>query len=194
MRDAGWTPKAAGWFVRSVSQDCVAVVAVSVATKHALTGEGQATAHIGLRVEPVEQTVHRLLGVKDEGYRSRTATTPLGYATAQNRWLEWPVVEAQVEQVAGAMAAVITGDGWQYVRSLADDADSLLAATRASAASGTSIGLGRMVVLLGGLGRDDEARRVLEQGQQQAEGRSDAAAQDVRRVADVLLARLRDCE
>ena len=115
MREAGWTPRAAGWFVRSVTPECLAVVATSVATKRALVGEGAATAHVGLRVEPVEQTVHRLLAVKDEGYRSRTATTPLGYATRQNRWLEWPVTETHVEQVAGAMAALIADDGWQYV-------------------------------------------------------------------------------
>lgn len=183
---------AAGWFVKTITSDYLAVVATSVATKHAATGEGQATAHLGLRVESVEQTVSQLLGLKYEGYRSRTATTPLGHATGQNRWLEWPISQAEVEQVASAVAALIADKGWQYLGRLADDADFLLAAIKASASFDQSIGFARTVVLLGRLGRRDEARRVIEERQQQVEGRSDAAAQDAQRAADVLLPWLHD--
>jgi hypothetical protein len=188
MSAAGWTPKAAGWFVRPVTSDVVAVASTSVATAHAHPGEGQATVHVGLRVEPVEQAVSSLLGDNDGGYKSRTVTTPLGYVTPEKRWREWQVSVRETDAVATEMASLLATDGWAYISALAADSGALLAATRDSPAMSQSVGLARLVVLLHRFGRSDEARRTVWERQEQLTSRSDAAANDQRETATSLLA------
>ena len=194
MRDVGWTPRAAGWFTREVGPEHLAVLATSVATAHASPGEGQATGHLGLRVEQVEQTVSHLLARKDEGYKARTTTTPLGYVSTQHRWLEWAITGPSVERIAQEVAQLVATEGWAFVSALANDPDAMVNAVKAAPSFGQASGFARAVVLLAHLGRDDEAQQVIEDRRRQCEGRTDPAASDTRRACDVLFGWLADSE
>lgn len=186
MLRAGWTPKSAGWFVRPASGDTLAVVASSVATAHARPGEGLGTVHLGIRIDSVERTVARLLDMKDDGYRSRTATVPIGHATSKNRWREWQVSASEVDTVAREIAQLVAEEGWPYLCALVDDADALLGAVHRSPSIAQSAGFARVVVLLGSLGRKREAQGFIESRVDEVASRSDPAAQDLRRAAESL--------
>lgn len=173
MKAAGWTPRAGGWFTRSLTSRCLAVVATGVATKHAGRSEGQATAHLGLRLEPVEQVAAALCEVKDEGYKQRTAVLGLGYATPARRWLEWPVADATVIAVAAELTATVSEYGLPYLERLAGDDGALEAELRAV---NSAVGLARRVVFLALAGRVSQASEALQQGLEGLDGRTDRAA------------------
>jgi hypothetical protein len=78
MEQAGWRPRASGWFTWPVSDGYLGVVAIATASRHTAKGTAQATAYVGLRDDATEQIVCQLCGMKDGGYRQRTAVAPIG--------------------------------------------------------------------------------------------------------------------
>lgn len=186
MRLAGWTPKAAGWFVRDVSPDCQAVAATSVATEHSAPGEGMGTVHIGTRLHSVERTVSRLLGSKDEGYKTRTASTPVGYATAERRWREWPISPAEVGGSAAEITDVVASDGWRHVCALAENHELAIEAVHDSPAIAQATGFARLVVLVALVRGGEAALEAVASRLEEVVDRSDPAADDLRRAGHAL--------
>lgn len=107
MRRRGWTPRASGWFTRPISATQVGVVAVGAATEHSQPGAALATIYVHLRDQVIEIEVAQLTGSKDDGYRSTTAVTSLGYLMPEKRWREWTVSESNAEELAVDWAAAV---------------------------------------------------------------------------------------
>ncbi len=180
MAQAGWTPRAAGWFTRSLSSEHLAVVAASMASSYGLAGEGQGYAHLGLRVHAVEEAVSALCQVKDGGYKQRTTVIGLGYASPAATWVEWPVSSGTAADVAAEMTAMATNYGVQHVKRLAADADALALEL---VYFGDVTGVVRKVVVLALAGRVQEASEALRRALDGLDERTYHATAHVHRVA-----------
>lgn len=55
MLEHGWTPRAAGWFTRSLGQGHLGVVAIGVASKHEASGTATATAYVHFRDDELDR-------------------------------------------------------------------------------------------------------------------------------------------
>lgn len=129
-------------------------------------------------------------GWADQGYKTTTATTSIGYLTPVGRWLEWDVRPDAADLVAKEMAFAVEQHAEPHVRKLAVDPDALLAAITASASYSTAHGLVRAVLLLIRTGRHREADDLLTARMEQRGDRADAAATEERRVSATLRKRL----
>lgn len=68
-----------GWFTVTVSDGCLGVVAVGIASEHSARGEAVATAYVGLRDDAVERIICQLCDVNDDAYQQRTVVSAIGY-------------------------------------------------------------------------------------------------------------------
>ena len=186
MTEAGWQSRAAGWFSRSLGPDHLGVVAVGVASKYASAGAADVTAYVGLRVEAVEAVVSNICESKRTDYRERTAVTGLGYLMPENRWREWPIDAESATSVAIELCNAIESSGLPWLRTLATDADELLAQIKASPGFDQATGLTRYAVILAQAGRVDDAMGSVNERSAALEGRSDPAAEVTRRAIDRL--------
>lgn len=91
LREHGWAPRASGWFTHPVTSGVLGVVALGVAPKHAGPGTETATIYVHLRDERLEAAVADLTGAADQGYKTTTTTTSIGYLMPAARWHEWYV-------------------------------------------------------------------------------------------------------
>lgn len=188
MTEAGWQPRAAGWFTRSVSPEQLGVIALGVASKDKTEGSADVTAYVGLRVEAVETVVADICESTRTDYRERTAVSPLGYLMPENRWRDWHIDIESAARVAGELCGAIQSSGLPWLRTVAADAEALLAQVKASPAFDQATGLTRYAVLLAQSGRVDDALGFITQRATALGDRSDPAAEANRRAID----RLRD--
>ncbi len=107
MLARGWTPRAAGWFTRSVGQGQLGVVAIGVASKHQAPGAATATAYIHFRDDELEAEVASLCGWPGHGYQTTTATTSIGYPMPDAWWHDWFVEPESVVAVGDEIAHAI---------------------------------------------------------------------------------------
>jgi hypothetical protein len=184
----GWTPRAAGWFTLALDLSKLAVVSVATASEHAPPASATATLHVHLRDDEVERLVSQLCGSRDDGYRTTTTTTSIGYLMPVQAWKEWDVIAGSAERVAAEMAAAVREHAEPYVRRLASDASATLEAVKASPAYPTAVGLGRAVVILRRAGEAAAARSLIEERLGALGARSDAAAVHEHGRADALRA------
>src|SRR5580700_3066300 len=91
MRSIGWQPRAAGWFTRQIAAGFLGVAAVGSASKHSRPGTAQITLYVGIRDEVTEQIAAELCGLRDDGYRQRTAINSIGYLLPGNSWRTWEI-------------------------------------------------------------------------------------------------------
>jgi len=186
MRERGWTPRASGWFTRATGPGALWVVAVGVASKCAAPGTAMATAHVHFRDAELEAQVAGLCGWQDQGYRTTTGTTSIGYLMPDACWHEWHVEPDTADAVAHDVAQAVQTYAEPYLRELAEDPRCLLASIVASPSYLIAHGLARAVVLLGREGQLGEASEFLGQRLAALASRTDAAAAEERRVADLL--------
>lgn len=181
----GWRPRAAGWFTRYLSPDMTGVIAVGTASKHTAPGTVDATLHLHLRVESVEAIVRSLREAMtgEGGYKDVTASTSIGYLMPAARWREWHVTAETAAAVSEEMANAVRDFGEPYLDRLAVDPERLLEAIRKSPRSGQSPGLCAEVALLAQLRQLDDAMALLERRLHALDGRTDAAAGELRRIA-----------
>jgi len=177
MRIRGWAPRASGWFTRVVAPGALGVVAVGVASKHARPGTATATIYVHLRDEQLEADVAHLTGRTDEGYRTTTATTSVGYLMPAASWYEWLIEPDSADDVADRMA--------EAVQTYADP-QALLAAIASSPSSSTLSGLARSALLLRRVGQAQEATELLVRRVSGLADRTDVAATEERRVVATL--------
>lgn len=183
MADCGWRPRAAGWFTKELAPGRLGVIALGVASAHSAPGTATAAAHVHLRDSALEADVATLSGIADRGYRTATASTSVGYLMAAARWVEWPVDEANADQVADEIAAAVRTYAEPYLRGLAEDDKRLLAAVRSSPTYRTALGLARAVALLRRMDERAEAAELLSERAAALGDRSDRAAADERQLA-----------
>lgn len=183
MLARGWTPRASGWFTRSLDQGQLGVV--GLASEHAAPGTAMVSAYVHLRDEGLEAEVASLGGWPDHGYRTTTATTSIGYLMPDARWHEWHVAPENGD-VADEIAQAVHTYAEPHLRGLAEDPRLLLASIRSSPSYTTAVGLARAVVLLGRIGEHAEAGEITSQRLAGLGGRVDPAAAEERRVADLL--------
>src|SRR5688500_15002575 len=81
LGELGWASRARGWFTKALNPDAVGVLALDAATRSGAAGSALVTLNVGIRLESVELVVKQLVGAGGSGYRTRTATSPLGYLT-----------------------------------------------------------------------------------------------------------------
>jgi hypothetical protein len=77
--EAGWRPRAAGWFTKEMRPRVTAVIAVYTSVEHFAAGSAGVTFQVGLRVEDVEEIVEQVTGPWKPRYAGRTWVKPLGY-------------------------------------------------------------------------------------------------------------------
>lgn len=186
MLARGWTPRAAGWFTRSVGQGQLGVVSVGVASKHATPGTATATAYVHFRDDEIEAEVERLCGWQGRGYQTTTATTSIGYLMPDPRWQEWFVEPESVASVGDEIADAVRTYAQPHLAMLAEDPHLLLASIQSSPAYATAPGLARAALLLSRLGGNADAGELVGQRLALVGARVDAAAVEERRVADLL--------
>ncbi len=186
LSERGWTPRASGWFTHPVLPGVLGVVALGVASKHSAPGAATATIHVHIRDERLEAAVADVTGWADQGYKTTTATTSIGYLMPSGRWYEWDVRPDSVDLVANEMALAVKQYAEPHVRKLAVDPDALLVAITASASYSTAHGLVRAVLMLSRTGRRREAGDLLAARMAQLGDRSDAAATEERHVGTTL--------
>jgi len=189
MRIRGWAPRASGWFTRVVAPGALGVVAVGVASKHARPGTATATIYVHLRDEQLEADVAHLTGRTDEGYRTTTATTSVGYLMPAASWYEWLIEPDSADDVADRMAEAVQTYAEPHLRTLAADPQALLAAIASSPSSSTLSGLARSALLLRRVGQAQEATELLVRRVSGLADRTDVAATEERRVGDTLAER-----
>lgn len=167
------------------------VVALGVASKHSARGTATATLHVHVRDEHLEAAVADVTGWADQGYKTTTSTTSIGYLMPAGRWHEWDVRPDAADLVANEMALAVKQYAEPHVTKVAADSDALLAAITASASYSTALGLVRAVLLLTRVGRHREAGDLLAARMEQLGDRADAAATEERRVSATLRERLK---
>ena len=186
LLEQGWTPRAAGCFTRLVAPGALGVLAVGVASEHSAPGSARATLHVHLRDEQLEADVAHLTGGRDQGYRTPTATTSIGYLMPAARWHEWNVGPDSADAVASEMAEAADAYSEPHLRALVADPLALLAARASSASFASPIGRARAVLLLRRTGQGLEAAEFLERRVSELAARSGAAAEMERRVIAAL--------
>ena len=114
MRAIGWQPSAAGWFTRQVCFGFLGVAALGSASKYSRPGTAQIMLHVGIRDEATELVVSQLCGLKDVGYRQRTATIGIGYLLPGSSWREWEITPGNAGELARQLAALVQryADPW----------------------------------------------------------------------------------
>jgi hypothetical protein len=157
MEQGGWRPRAAGWFTLLVSDGYIGVMAIGTASKHSARGEAEVTAYVGLRDDAIEQAVCQLCGMKDDGYKQRTAVTPIGYVMPGRRWREWRVTPVTAATVARELAEAVSTCAVPYLRELAGNPAMLIEEAWRSAGMSQAPGRCRVAVLLARTGQVDEA-------------------------------------
>jgi hypothetical protein len=181
MRAIGWDPRAAGWFTRQIAAGFVGVAALGSASEYSRPGAARIMLHIGIRDEVTEQAVSRLCGMKDEGYRQRTATTGIGYLLPGRSWREWEITPGSADEVASHLASAVRRHAEPYLRRLSADHAGLLAAAQHSA--GQAVGACRVAVLLARHQGRDQATAFLRERMDGLGMRTDAAAEAEREMA-----------
>ena len=177
MSQVGWTPRAAGWYTRSVAAGAFGVLAVGVASEHSAPGEATATIYVHFRDEQLELAVADVAGSREQGYKTTTATTSIGYLMPAARWCEWNVSAENVDAIAAEMADAVRTYAEPHLRALVADPQLLLAAIASSPSYATSTGLARAVLLMRRTGRSLEASELLGRRASGLATRSDAAAE-----------------
>lgn len=186
MRGIGCRPRAAGWFTIGVAPHNLGVIAVATASAHTAPGTGSATLHIHVRNEDVERVVADVCEYKVEGYRTTTAGTSIGYLMPAQAWHDWFVSADTVGSVAAEMAAATHHYALPYLNALASDPQRLLTAVLQSPVYSQAIGVCRAVVVMAQMGDHGGALALLEEHLEAVEGRTDAAAVELTKVASPL--------
>jgi hypothetical protein len=158
LQDAGWTPRAAGWFTRAIAPGYTGVLAASTASEHSPTGTGMATLYVGLRREDVEPVVRELCRIpgSDGGYRSRTVITTIGYLMPEPTWRTWFVAPDTADAVAVELSTLVARHAQPYLERLAADPDQLIEAVRTTRHWSSADGPCTLAVLLALEGRPEE--------------------------------------
>jgi hypothetical protein len=95
LKQAGWR-KRAGWiFTRELDEEFLLWLGLNRATKYHPLGINPV---VGIRYQPLERLLAELRGAKPHTYIPPTISTPLGYLTDENRYLELKV--SRVEEAA----------------------------------------------------------------------------------------------
>jgi len=116
-------------------------------------------------------------GSREQGYKTTTATTSIGYLMPAARWCEWNVSAENVDAIAAEMADAVRTYAEPHLRALVADPQLLLAAIASSPSYATSTGLARAVLLMRRTGRSLEASELLGRRASGLATRSDAAAE-----------------
>jgi len=188
MRAIGWQSRAAGWFTRQIAAGFLGVAAVGSASRYSRPGTARITLYVGIRDEVTEQAVSHLCGLKDEGYRQRTATTGIGYLLPGSSWREWEVTPGSADEVARDLASLVQRYAEPYLHRLSSDHTELLVAAQRSAAYSQAVGACRVAVLLARHQGRDQAIAFLRERIDGLGVRTDVAAEAEREMA----ARARD--
>jgi len=130
--------------------------------------------------------VANLGGWKDQGYRTTTGTTSIGYLMPVARWHEWHVEPGNADAVADEVAQAVQTYAEPHLRTLAEDPRALLASVVSSPSYSIAPGLARAVLLLRRIGQHTEAAELLGRRLSALGTRTDAAAAEERRVIDLL--------
>jgi hypothetical protein len=188
MRAIGWQPRAAGWFTRQIAAGFLGVVALGSASEHSRPGTAQITLHAGIRNEATEQAASQLCGLKDEGYRQRTATTGIGYLLPDSSWREWEITPGNARELARQLTLLVQRHAEPYLHRLSSDHTELLVAAKHSPAYSQAVGACRVAVLLARHQGRDQAIAFLRERTDGLGTRTDVAAELEREMA----ARARD--
>jgi len=185
LEDAGWTPRAAGWFTRTIAPDHTGVLIASAASEHSPTGTAMATLYVGLRREDVQPLVRELCRTprSDRGYQSRTVNTTIGYVMPEPTWRTWFVTPDTVESVAAELTALVARHALPYLERLAADPEALLDAVRSTALWDTDSGPCTLAVLLARMGRPDEGWAFVQERLALLGSRTDVANEQLRGMA-----------
>jgi hypothetical protein len=148
--------------------------------------------HVGIRDEATEQVVSQLCGLKDEGYRQRTATTGIGYLLPGSSWREWEITPGNAGELARQLAAFVQRYAEPYLHRLSAEHTELLAAAERSPAYGQAAGACRVAVLLARHQGRGEAIAFLRERVDGLGRRTDLAAGHERELAARVRAWLKD--
>ena len=121
-------------FTRQIASGFLGVAALGSASRYSRPGTARIMLHVGIRDEGTEQAVVRLCGVKDEGYRQRTAAAGIGYLLPGSSWREWEISPGTADEVAGHLASVVRRYAEPYLQRLSSDQAELLTAAQDSPA------------------------------------------------------------
>jgi hypothetical protein len=188
MRAVGWEPRAAGWFTRQIAAGSLGVVVLGVASRYSRPQTARIMLHVGLRDESTERLASQLCGLKDAGYRQRTATTGIGYLLPRRSWCDWEITPTNAEELASQLAPVVQRYAEPYLRRLSSEHSALLEAARHSAGYSQAVGKCRIAILLASSEGRDQAMAFLLELTDGLRTRTDAAADLEREMA----ARVRD--
>jgi hypothetical protein len=185
LQDAGWTPRAAGWFTRTIAPGYTGVLIASAASEHSPTGTAMATLYVGLRREDVEPVVRELCQSTrpDRGYQSRTMNTTIGYLMPEPTWRTWFVAPDTADAVAAELTTLVLRHAQPYLERLAADPEALLDAVRATGIWVSCSGPCTLAVLLALEGRPDEGWAFVQERLALLGTRTDAAAEQLRDMA-----------
>lgn len=186
LQARGWAPRAVGWFTRSVAPGALGVLAVGVASKSSAPGQAAATIYVHLRDEQLEAEVARMTDAPNEGYRTTTGATSIGYLMPASRWHEWHIEPDSAETAAEEMARAVQDYAEPYLRTLTSDPRALLEAVESSPSYSAASGFARAVLLLRRMGSDAEATELVLRRMSGLAARTDPAAVIERRVAEAL--------
>jgi hypothetical protein len=185
LQEAGWTPRAAGWFTRATAPGYTGVLTGSVASEHAPAGTGYGTLYVGLRREDVEPVVRELCQISrpDRGYQSRTVVTSIGYLMPDPTWRTWFVAPDTVDGVAAEFTDLVGRHAVPYLERLTADPEALLDELRRTGIWDSAPGPCTLAVLLARVGRPDEGWAFVQERLALLGPRTDAAAGQMREMA-----------
>jgi hypothetical protein len=185
MQDAGWTPRAAGWFTRAITPGYTGVLAASAASEHAPTGTAYVTLFVGLRREDVEPVVRELCRIpgSDGGYRSRTVITSIGYLMPEPTWRTWFVAPDTADAVAAELTDLVARHAQPYLDRLAADPEQLVEAVRATRHWSSASGPCTLAVCLARAGRPEEGWAFVQERRALLGSRTDVAGGQLRDMA-----------
>jgi hypothetical protein len=150
LSEAGWNPRAAGWFTKDLGPGVTGVLAVSAASKHHAAGRASVTFMVGLRDEATEEIVEQLSCPWTPRYQGRTVVTPVGYLlpNPDYRHGERDFDEQNASTQADELTHLLVNHAEPRLRQIADDASELTALAERSTSSMGASGLCRIATLL----------------------------------------------
>lgn len=194
--EAGWKPRAAGWFTKAIESGFLGVIAVGAASDNKPAGTADVVLHVGLRSEEVEAVVESVCAPGLPKYQHRTWTAPLGYLLPEHAWAagEREFSQSKAEEPANDLVRLVVQHAEPRLSEVALDSDELLRLVERSVGSMGTPGLCRVAALKAQTRGIKEAAQYVRDRVASLSDRADLAAQAERELAPLLLAQLRESE
>ncbi len=118
LADLGFKKRGGEIFTIDLTPGVFGWLGLNRATEHRAPGEVEINPVVGVRFQEVERIVAECRGEKFHAYVPATICRPLGYLMPENRYTAWIFAAERAREVAAQMAAAVASFGVPFMRSV----------------------------------------------------------------------------